>query len=145
MYFKYFSICSQGWPSGGFNRLCFLRDQVLLTRFKAGVTFLEISEPFLCYLFIDCSWAINTSLNKSQAGQIDGTTNKKNPYDFYKVLTFKSPMSKFEPSRMFTNYSYLSEVTVANFQNNAKIWIPWVDKALLSDGKNIIQAKQWLD
>ena len=37
---------------------------------------------------------------------------KKNSYDFYKVLTFES---KFEPN------SYLSEVTVANFQNNGKI------------------------
>ena len=36
----------------------------------------------------------------------------------------------------FTNYSYLSETTVANFQNNGKIWILCVDKALLSDGKN---------
>ena len=44
----------------------------------------------------------------------------------------------------FTNYSYLSEATVANFQNNRKIWISCVDKALLSDGKNIVQAKQWL-
>ena len=35
----------------------------------------------------------------------------------------------------FTNYSYLSEATVANFQNNGKIWISCVDKALLSDGK----------
>ena len=33
----------------------------------------------------------------------------------------------------FTNYSYLSEATVANFQNNGKIWILCVYKALLSD------------
>ena len=26
-----------------------------------------------------------------------------------------------------------------------KIWISCVDKALLSDGKNIVQTKQWLD
>ena len=44
-----------------------------------------------------------------------------------------------------TNDNYLSEATVANFQNNGKIWILCVDKALLSDGKNIVQAKQWLD
>ena len=30
----------------------------------------------------------NTSLNKSQAWHIDGTTNN-NPYGFYKDLTFK--------------------------------------------------------
>ena len=46
---------------------------------------------------------------------------------------------------LFTNYSYLSEATVANFQNNEKIWILCVDKALLSDGKNTVQTKQWLD
>ena len=31
----------------------------------------------------------NTSLNKFWAWHINGATNKKNPYDFYKVLTFK--------------------------------------------------------
>ena len=36
-------------------------------------------------------------------------------------------------------------LTVANFHNNGKIWISCVDKALLSDGKNTIQAKQWFD
>ena len=45
----------------------------------------------------------------------------------------------------FTNYSYLSEAIVANFQNNGKIWISCVDKAFFSDGENSIQAKQWLD
>ena len=38
----------------------------------------------------------------------------------------------------FTNYSYLSEATVANFQNNRKIWISSVDKALLSDVGKIL-------
>ena len=39
----------------------------------------------------------NTSLNKSRAWRIDSATNKKkNPYDFYKVLTFKWYKSKFE-------------------------------------------------
>ena len=32
-----------------------------------------------------------------------------------------------------------------NFQNNGKIWILCVDKALLSDKKNTDQAKEWLD
>ena len=32
----------------------------------------------------------NTSLNKSRAWYIDTTTNKKNPYDFYKVLIYLS-------------------------------------------------------
>ena len=41
-----------------------------------------------------------------------------------------------------TKYSYLSEATVANFQNNGKIWISCVGKILLSDGKNSIKAKQ---
>ena len=47
----------------------------------------------------------------------------KNPYAFYKVLIFKWHMSKFEPSRIiyFTNYNYLSEATVENYQNNGKI------------------------
>ena len=44
----------------------------------------------------------------------------------------------------FTNYSYLSEATVADFLNNVKILC--VDKALLSNGKkNTVQANQWLD
>ena len=38
----------------------------------------------------------------------------KNPYDFYKVLTFKWHVSKFEPSRIISlQISYLSEATVA--------------------------------
>ena len=41
----------------------------------------------------------------------------KNPYDFYKVLTFKWHVSKFEPSQIIS----LSEATVAYFQNNGKI------------------------
>ena len=45
----------------------------------------------------------------------------------------------------FTNYSYSSEATLANFQNNGKIWILCIDKALLSHGKNTDQAKQRLD
>ena len=36
-------------------------------------------------------------------------------------------------------------MTVANFQRNRKIIISCVDKALLSDRKNTVQAKQWLD
>ena len=39
-------------------------------------------------------------------------------------------------------YSYLREATVANFQNNGKIWISCVDKALLSDGRKKILFKQ---
>ena len=66
----------------------------------------------------------------------------KNLYDFYKVLTFKYHVSKFVPNRIFgLQISYLSEATVANFQSNRKIWIFCVDKALLSDGKNTVQAK----
>ena len=38
----------------------------------------------------------------------------------------------------FTNYNHLSEATVVNFQNNRKIWISCVDKALLSDRKKIL-------
>ena len=34
--------------------------------------------------------------------------------------------------------SYLSEAPIANFQNNGKIWISCVDKALLSDGENTV-------
>ena len=36
-------------------------------------------------------------------------------------------------------------LTVANFQNNWKIWISSVDKALFLDGNDTVQAKQWLD
>ena len=81
----------------------------------------------------------NTSLNKSRAWHMDGTTNKKNPYDSYKLLTFKWHMSKFEPNQII---SLQIRVTVANFQSNGKIWISFVDKALLSDGKNAVQSKQ---
>ena len=59
----------------------------------------------------------------------------ENLYDFYKVLTFKWHMSKFETSRIISlQISYLSEATVANFQNNGKIWISSVSKALVSNG-----------
>ena len=44
---------------------------------------------------------INTSLNKSQAWHRDSTTNrKKNPYEFYYVLTLKWHVSKFEPNQI---------------------------------------------
>ena len=32
-----------------------------------------------------------------------------------------------------------------DLQNNEKIWISWIDKALLFHGKNTVQAKQWLE
>ena len=55
-------------------------------------------------------------------------------------------MSKFEPNQIISlQISYLSDATVANFQNNGKIRILFVDKALLSDCKNAVQAKQWLE
>ena len=41
----------------------------------------------------------------------------------------------------YTNHSYLSEATVANFQNNGKIWILCVDKALLSEGEKYCSTK----
>ena len=44
----------------------------------------------------------NISLNKSWVWQIDGATNKKNPYDFSKVLTFKWHTSKFEPNQIIS-------------------------------------------
>ena len=63
----------------------------------------------------------------------------KNPYDFYKVLTFKWDMLRFESNQIISlQISYLSEATVANFQNNRKIWISCVDKTLLSDGEKIL-------
>ena len=40
---------------------------------------------------------------------------------------------------------HLSEANVENFQNNGKILISCFVKALLSDGKNTVQAKRWLD
>ena len=44
---------------------------------------------------------------------------KQSPYDFNKVLTFKWHVSKFEPNQIITlQISYLSEATVANFQND---------------------------
>ena len=56
-------------------------------------------------------------------------------------------MSKFEPNQIISlQISDLSEATVANFQNNGKVWISGVDEALLSNGKkNTVQAKQWLN
>ena len=64
---------------------------------------------------------------------------KNNPYDFYKVLTFKWHVSKFQQNRIISlQISYLSEATVENFQNNGKIWISCIDKALLSNGKKIL-------
>ena len=46
----------------------------------------------------------------------------KKIHNFYKVLTFKWHMSKYEPNRIISlQISYLSEATVANFENNGKI------------------------
>ena len=42
-------------------------------------------------------YVYDTSLNKSRAWHVDGANNKKNPYDFYEVLTFKWHVSKLEP------------------------------------------------
>ena len=44
----------------------------------------------------------NISLNKSQPWHIDGTTKKKNPYDFYKLLIFKWHVLKFVPNRIIS-------------------------------------------
>ena len=41
------------------------------------------------------------------------------------------------------NYSYLSEVSVKNIDNDGNILISYIDKALLFDVKNTVQAKQW--
>ena len=66
----------------------------------------------------------------------------KNPYDFYKVLTFKWHLSEFELNQIVSlQISYLSEATVANFQNNRKIWISSVYETLLSDGKKYCSSK----
>ena len=44
-------------------------------------------------------FSYNISFNKSLVWYVDSTINKKkNPYDFYKVLTFKWHMSKFGPN-----------------------------------------------
>ena len=43
----------------------------------------------------------------------------ENPYNFYKIGTFEWYVSKSDYS--FTNYTYLSKDTFANFQNNGKI------------------------
>ena len=50
-----------------------------------------------------------------------------------------------QSDNFLSNYSHLNEVTVANFQNNGKIGISWVDKALFSDRKNTVQGKLLLD
>ena len=119
-----------------------------------GVTFLKYkTNPLFPIRKVDCNiyTAVanerekdrtrgNTSPNKSRV------TDKKKIHEFYKVLTFKWHVSKSEPNRINLQINYLSEASVANFQNNGKIWIYCVDKALLPDGgKNTIQAKQWLD
>ena len=70
----------------------------------------------------------------------------KCPYKFYKLLTFKWYVSKFEPNRVIT-----LQITVvyekrllANFQNNEKILIPCVNKACFLMLRNPVQPKQWL-
>ena len=51
-------------------------------------------------------------------------------------------LSKFEPNWIISlQLQYLSEATVANFQNNGKIRILCVDKALLSDGEKYYSSK----
>ena len=70
-------------------------------------------------------------------------------------------MSKFESNWIISlQISHLNKATVANFQNNGKIWISCVYKALLSDGgkkyffkqsnglisviQTLLPQKQWL-
>ena len=82
----------------------------------------------------------NKSLNKSRA------TNK-NPNNFYKVLTFKWHVSKFEPSRIIS-----LQITVINmklllqiFKTMEKSEFHALIKLCFLMGKNTVQAKQWFD
>ena len=84
----------------------------------------------------------------------------KNPYDLNKVLTFKWHVSKFEPNWIisFQINCYLSEATVANFQNNEKSEFPVLIKYCFLMGKilfkqsnglisviwTLLHRKQWL-
>ena len=58
-------------------------------------------------------------------------------------------MWKFERNRIIslqiTSTDVLSEAAFRKVQKNGQIWISCAYKALLSDGKNTVQAKQWLD
>ena len=81
----------------------------------------------------------NTSLNKSQVWYIDDGTNEKS-IKFLLSTNLQMVQIKIwaQSDYQFTNYSYLNEATIVNFQNNGKNWISCVDKALLSDGKKIL-------
>ena len=60
---------------------------------------------------------------------------------FLKYSSSNCTCQNLSPIRLLVYKLHLSEATVANFQYNEN----FVDKALFSDEKNTLQAKQWLD
>ena len=66
----------------------------------------------------------NTSFNKSQAWHIDDSIYKK--FRWFSLSTdFQIVCVKIwaQSDYYFTNYSYLNEANVANFQNNGKNFV----------------------
>ena len=79
---------------------------------------------------------VNTSLNKFRAWHIDGTTNK-NPYDFYKVLTFKWYMSKIWTNRIISLQSGLMSRV---FTNGPEDWGSITGRVIPKTQKMVLDA-----
>ena len=71
----------------------------------------------------------------------------KNPYDFYKVLTFKWHVSKFEPNWIIILQIKVIQVKLLLqiFKTIEKSEFCVLIKHCFLMGKNTVQAKQWLD
>ena len=109
---------------------------ILWLALKAVVRFWSTKLNHEVYEQLLNGWSLNTLLNKSWAWHIDGATNKKNPFNFYKILTLKWHVSKFEPNRIIgLQISYLSEATEFRV----------LTKHCFLIGKKSVKAKQWLD
>ena len=71
----------------------------------------------------------------------------KNPYDFYKVLTFKWHVSKFEPNQIISLQIRVIwvKLLLLIFKAMEKSAFRVLIKHCFLMGKNTVQAKQWLD
>ena len=87
-----------------------------------------------------------TSLNKSRAWYVDGACNKKNPNDFYKLLTFKRHVSKFVPNRTSLQIIIIQVKQLLQiFKTMEKSEFRVLIKHCFLMGKKTAQAKQRLD
>ena len=113
----------------------------VLSIYTTGFTIL----PLLGVSQLQAKIILLTHHSMSPGPDIEMVPLIKCPYDFYEVLTFKWHVSKLSPIRLLVFKLLLFKWSYCRkFSKQWKIWILRVDKALLSDGKNTVQEKQWL-